>query len=398
MTSGGSEAGSDGAMPLVAGAAAAAENAGRASSAVREVWAWNLDQEFSALVAAADHGNAGTGCIVALDMEFPGFLRQQPRSDAPGAKAAKYQALRENVDHLRPIQLGVAVAGPDGVLRGVWSFNLSFNLNVDLHTEKSVAFLRAAGFDFQRLADEGIEASALGLRLARSRLVKSLHSSKLPQWVTFSGTYDLGYLIKLLTANRPLPYSSIAYDAALEAFCPHRHELRDNLPHGSLDAVAKQHGVVRRGVAHTAGSDALLTLELFLLIVGVPNGSAGRHLVKWNATRGMGEAWSAATVDHSAAHSLSGGGSDAVWSNSWHDDVAQSMTGWEKSWEKTWDKMSGWEKPPRWENKMGWQNKMEWDGDEDWDASLEDYSWSWAWPQPMAMPWMFWFPPTHKVA
>lgn len=373
----------------MASGGSAASNA----SVIREVWAWNLDLEFSEFVAAASDGS-GDGSIVALDMEFPGFLRQQPRSDAPGAHAAKYQALRENVDHLRPIQLGVAVAGPDGVLRGVWSFNLSFNLNVDLHTEKSVAFLRAAGIDFQRLAAEGIEASALGLRLARSRLVKSFHGSKLPQWVTFSGTYDLGYLIKLLTASRPLPYSSVAYDAALEALCPTRFELRDHLPRGSLDVVAKQHGLIRRGVAHTAGSDALLTLDLYFCIVGVFNGSEGRHAIKWDHTRGMGEAWCPENAALSEIHGMNN--VDNIWSNSWPTHMQQnSMSGWEKStendWEdKTfgWDKASfGWDKSWEQENKnmghsighsIGWESQMGWENDENWSpAASDDYSWNW---------------------
>jgi hypothetical protein len=40
------------------------------------------------------------------------------------------------------------------------------------------------------------------------------------------------------------------------------------LPKGSLDALGRRHGVKRLGSAHTAGSDALLTLELFMLLGG----------------------------------------------------------------------------------------------------------------------------------
>merc|ERR1719261_118178 len=100
-----------------------------------------------------------------------------------------------NVDQLRPIQVGCAVASTDGVLRGVWNFNLQFDVATDLHTEASVAFLSAAGVDFPRHAVEGIEASRLGERLARSALVGQ--HSKCPWWVTFSGAYDFGYLLKL---------------------------------------------------------------------------------------------------------------------------------------------------------------------------------------------------------
>lgn len=341
---------------------------------VHEVWAWNLDKEFGELVAAASDGS-----IVAIDMEFPGFLRQQPRSDVPGAQAARYQALRENVDHLRPIQLGVAVAGQDGVLRGVWSFNLQFNLNVDLHTEKSVAFLRAAGIDFQRLASEGIEATALGLRLAGSRLVDRRHGRTLPRWVTFSGTYDFGYLVKLLTANKPLPYSSNAYDAQLEVFCPNRHELRAEFPHGSLETLSRRHGLQRRGVAHTAGSDALLTLDLFLRVVGLRK---DRCLdlpgAKWDAARGMGEVWHANGVNgNNGAKAATGWDANGAWQGNWPYNLAQPVaTGWEQTSKQL--PMIGWESAP-----SNW-----------------DYTWSWMLPPPMLMaPPFFWMPqPVHKLA
>jgi len=270
---------------------------------VQEVWSWNLDEAFEALQAAA--GGESTGAILSLDMEFPGFLRQEPRS---GARSVRYQALRENVDRLHPIQLGAAVAGPDGILRGVWSFNLKFNVDVDLHTEKAVAFLRAAGINFPRHAAEGIDATVLGQRLAGSRLVGQ--HSYTPWWVTFSGSYDLGYLLKLLTSYRPLPRDAETFDTALSTFCPRRHELRDQLPHGSLELLARKHGLKRHGSAHTAGSDAWLTLELYFRL----QGSKGklRHK-KWGTWEGE-HAWSPQDEWYQA------------WDNSW-DSVR-----WENTW------------------------------------------------------------------
>jgi len=232
---------------------------------VREVWAWNLDAEFEALLGAVC-GEAGT--ILAFDTEFPGFLREEPASVS---RAVQYQALRENVDLLQPIQLGLAVSSPSGILRGIWSFNILFDIAVDLHTEASVIFLTAAGIDFPRHAIEGIDATVLGMKLGSSLLV-GCHASS-PWWVTFSGSYDLGYLLKLLTGG-PLPCELSAFDAALAAFCPRRHEIRDQLPHGSLESLVKQRGIQRSGVAHTAGSDALATLELFQFAVSLEDRAA----------------------------------------------------------------------------------------------------------------------------
>jgi len=261
---------------------------------VHEVWEWNLEQEFTNLLAAAA-GDASGGAILALDVEFPGFIRQEPRA---GARSARYQALRENVDRLRPIQIGAAVAGADGSLRGVWSFNLQFDVDVDLHTKKSVEFLRAAGLDFPRHKKEGIDTATLGSMLANSMLVGQ--HGRAPWWVTFSGAYDLGYLLKLLTSGRPLPRDFSAFDVALGAFCPRHHELRDELPHGSLDSLARKLGVQRHGSAHTAGSDALLTLDLFMRVVGV-KGTSANMLQKsmwgenWASTSWYHQGWDATT-------------------------------------------------------------------------------------------------------
>lgn len=283
------------------------------SREIREVWAWNLDEEFDALIAAV----AGeTGVILALDMEFPGFVHVEPPG---GALGSRYQALRENVDSLRPIQLGLSVASADGVLRGVWTFNLSFDVDVDLHTEQSVAFLRAAGINFPRHASEGIDADVLGKRLAGSYLVGEHGRS--PCWVTFSGAYDLGYLLKLLTNGQPLPQEPSAFDSVLSVFCPRRHELRDHLPHGSLESLATKHGLKRHGQAHTAGSDALLTMELFL---------CGKGLRKWSQWQlEQEEAW----------------GSDASGSDASGTDAASfyGMEGWYPGWENAWAGSMRWE-------------------------------------------------------
>lgn len=198
----------------------------------------------------------------------------------------RYRALRENVNLLCPIQLGVALAGTDGVLCGVWSFNLRFDASVDLHTEASVAFLRSAGLHLSRHASEGINGVLLGRRLAASSLFSRSRADFPPLWVTFSGTYDLGFLFKLVTAGRPLPLTSDAFSEALVHLCPRRHDLRDSLPRGSLDSLASIHQVQRHGRAHTAGSDALLTLELYLHVVRVNRDIGDSGLWHWSGWDG----------------------------------------------------------------------------------------------------------------
>ncbi|CAL1142901.1 unnamed protein product [Cladocopium goreaui] len=92
--------------------------------------------------------------ILTRTQEFAGFLREEKQFAKP---LVRYAALRQNCDHLRPIQLGISVADADGRLRGTWCFNLLFNVWTDLYSEASMNFLAAAGLDFTRHAEEGIE-------------------------------------------------------------------------------------------------------------------------------------------------------------------------------------------------------------------------------------------------
>lgn len=204
---------------------------------------------------------AGLGALVALDTEFPGCVRDGPWM---ASREEQYNALRCNVDLLRPIQVGLAVATEDGMVLGAWSFNLHFDLAKDLHTDSAVAFLRAAGLDFARHAAEGIDSALLGQLLAASPFMGNIRYP--PAWITFSGFCDLGYLMKLLT-SAPLPRSIADFDKMLESFCPRRHELRTWLPHGSLASLLHERKIVRYDTAHNAASDALATLELFLAAV-----------------------------------------------------------------------------------------------------------------------------------
>lgn len=227
---------------------------------LHEVWEGNLDEEFDALLDAVAMAG-GPQAILALDMEFPGF----PYSDPAASKhAVSYQDLRRNVDELWPIQVGLAVVGANGVHHGVWTFNLYFNAEVDAHTEESLRFLWSAGIDFPRHRTEGINALVLGRRLANSTLVGP--HGRAPSWLTFCGSYDWAYLLKLVTQGRPLPGQAGTFDNVLSVYCPNRRELQDLLPSGSLETLGRRHGVKRWGAAHTAGSDALLTAELFILL------------------------------------------------------------------------------------------------------------------------------------
>lgn len=262
-----------------------------------EVWEDNFDVEFNYLLAAVSRAG-GPDATIALDMEFPGFLCEDPRFSS---REMHYQALRRNVDQMWPIQLGLAVASSDGVQQGIWTFNLRFDARVDAHTEESLTFLRDAGIDFPRHRSEGINVLTLGHRLVNSTLVGSHGCS--PCWLTFSGSYDWAYLCKLASLGRALPTQSSAFEKALSVYCPRRRDLRDLLPTGSLEKLGRKHGVKRWGSAHTAGSDALLTSELYILLDGHRHEAATRGKpteaqlqsqwagVSWNNSQEASSTW-----------------------------------------------------------------------------------------------------------
>lgn len=234
-----------------------------------EVWAGNLDVELNSFLAAV--AAAGPKGVVAFDTEFPGTVREVPQF---ASNEIQYKAVRVNVQLLTPIQMGFAVADGSGQVLGVWNFNLRFDATKDLHLESALKFLTSAGVDFRRHAREGIDCEKIGERMGASLRAlcdwsrEDALDSVGPCWVTFSGLHDLGYLLKVLEKPGRSPPSSMAsFEEALNAFCPHRCELKELLPpYGSLESWVQELNVPRVGRAHTAGSDALATLMVFLCV------------------------------------------------------------------------------------------------------------------------------------
>jgi len=154
-----------------------------------------------------------------------------------------------------------------------------------MSAEASIQSLRDAGLDFPRLETEGIDPFVFGSLLVSSGLVcdEDVH------WISFHGGYDFGYLTKLLLLL-PLPDDEFEFDKFMKKFFPSIYDVKYLMKYATkqhgmglltpldpstvevftkfeqkqgLDGLADAFKIKRQGLAHTAGSDALLTGKIF---------------------------------------------------------------------------------------------------------------------------------------
>lgn len=203
-----------------------------------------------------------------MDTEFPGIVAK-PVGIFSSADEYKYQLVKCNVDLLKLIQLGITLFDGSGNLpKGVctWQFNFKFNLMEDLYAEDSIDLLQSSGLDFEKHSFQGIETSDFAEMLISSGLVLMDNVT----WITFHSAYDFGYLLAQLTAQK-LPDSETEFLESLKIFFPNLYDIKylmmstDNLM-GGLQSVANRMKVKRIGSQHQAGSDSLLTGQVFFKI------------------------------------------------------------------------------------------------------------------------------------
>ncbi|KAL2900086.1 putative CCR4-associated factor 1-like protein 11 [Bienertia sinuspersici] len=243
---------------------------------IREVWSCNLDSEFRLIRSIIDDFP-----FVAMDTEFPGvvFWGVGGRSYSTSmSSVTHYSLLKQNVDALKLIQLGLTLADSHGNLptlgnpkcRYIWQFNfMDFDVEHDDHAPDSIELLRKSGIDFKKNRTNGVDSFKFAELMMSSGLVCN---DDCITWVTFHCAYDFGYLVKVLT-QEPLPGDLSQFDIMLKIFFGQRvfdvkHIIKfcDGL-YGGLDRVASALAVERTvGQSHQAGSDSLLTWLVFLKI------------------------------------------------------------------------------------------------------------------------------------
>lgn len=227
---------------------------------IREVWNDSLEDEFALIRELVDDYP-----YVAMDTEFPGTIVRPLRDSLP------YSTLKENVDLLKLIQVGLTFSDKEGNLPTcgtgkycVWQFTFrEFNVDEDVYAEESITLLTESGFDFKKNNKIGIDVLRFGELLMSSGIVLNDNV----RWVTFHSAFDFGYLVKVLTC-RKLPETREGFSHLLDVFFPFifdiKHLMRySNNLYGGLNKLAQLLGVERVGICHQAGSDSLLTCCTF---------------------------------------------------------------------------------------------------------------------------------------
>ncbi|KAE9612328.1 putative poly(A)-specific ribonuclease [Lupinus albus] len=174
---------------------------------VRHVWAYNLVLEFYLITKLIPRYS-----FIAMDTQFPGYVFHYPTTESYNHRnltpSDNYSFLKVNVDALKLIQVGFTLSDAAGNLpdlgtknRYIWQFNFrDFNLARDIFAPDSIALLHRQGIKFGYNANYGIHSAYFGHLMISYGLLYSYNLT----WLTFHGSHDFGYLIKIIT-RCPLP-------------------------------------------------------------------------------------------------------------------------------------------------------------------------------------------------
>ena len=165
-----------------------------------------------------------------------------------------------------------------------WQFNFSFSLEGDMYSQDSTTMLAKSGVDFAMHEKNGIDPFEFASLLISSGLVllDDVH------WVSFHSGYDFGYLMKVMLCC-PLPEDEEDFHKLMHIFFPSLYDIKYLMKHAArnqavndspltphaaqvlnnlgqkpgLQDIAEELGIKRVGIVHQAGSDSLVTGEVY---------------------------------------------------------------------------------------------------------------------------------------
>ena len=228
-----------------------------------EVYEDNFIQEIIVISKLLEEYN-----YVGMDTEFPGTVYNISNM----SKDFYFRTLKMNVDSLKLIQLGITLTNEKGEFPKnypyhTWQFNFQFDKNNDKILPASLNILERGGIDFDKLKNKGIKHKLFAEYFMISGLVLNPDIT----WISFHGCYDFGYLLKLLL-NSKLPKSEKEFMDLLNTYFINYYDIRtlvkgkDNLQ-GSLNRLAQYLEVWREGKMHQAGSDSMVTIDVYFKLL-----------------------------------------------------------------------------------------------------------------------------------
>lgn len=247
----------------------------RNSSVIKEVYSENLDEEMKVIKPLLNEYN-----YIGMDTEFPGTVYSLKNL----SDDFYYKTLQKNVNELKLIQLGITLTNKDGeypknIPYHTWQFNFKFDEEKDKYSEESLNLLKSTGIDFDKLKKNGIEHKKFAKILKRTGLVLNPDVN----WISFHGSYDFAYLLKLLV-KESLPSNENEFMYSLGLYFPHFYDIRvlikdiDLYFHGGLNKLISTLKIQRKGIKHQAGSDSIATIEAFHKLI--ENGSITKLKLK----------------------------------------------------------------------------------------------------------------------
>ena len=247
------------------------------SCPIKEVYASNFKEEIKNIKSIIEKEEY---TYIGMDTEFPGTVYSlENLSDD-----FYYKTLQKNVNELKLIQLGITLTNKDGeypknIPYHTWQFNFKFDVEKDKYSEESLNLLKSTGIDFDKLKKNGIEHKKFAKMLKKTGLVLNPDV----KWISFHGSYDFAYLLKLLN-KESLSSNENNFIYSLGLYFPHFYDIRvlikdiDLYFHGGLNKLISTLKIQRKGIKHQAGSDSIATIEAFHKLI--ENGSITKLKMK----------------------------------------------------------------------------------------------------------------------
>ena len=203
---------------------------------------------------------------IGMDTEFPGNVYPC----VSNSRDFYYQYIKLNVDKLKLIQLGITLTNAKGEQppnTTTWQFNLKFDIEKDEYSKESINLLYNSGINFNKVKKDGISHKLFAEYLMVSGMV--LNENVI--WVSFNGFSDFAYLLKLLIGDF-LPNNSNEFLDLMKLYFPYTYDIKylingNEIYKGGLSKIAKELNIERKGEVHQAGSDSLVTIEVFFKLI-----------------------------------------------------------------------------------------------------------------------------------